>query len=316
GSGTFAIEATLGTVVPRQGKLLVLVNGAYGERMVKIMRCLGRATTALTCAENATHDLGEIQSTLQGDPAIRHVAAVHCETTSGILNPIERIADIVHAEGRALIIDAMSSFGALSLDAPALNAAAVVASSNKCLEGAPGMGYAIIQRDVLEGSEGNAHSLALDLYDQWRAMEGNGQWRFTPPTHVMAAFRQALIEHEAEGGVAGRYRRYRHNCDVLIQGMQELGFKPLLPAAAQAPIIVTFHMPADERFDFTSFYDRLAARGYVIYPGKLTVAPSFRIGCIGQVMPEDMRDAVAVISEELLAMGVKDCGPAATGEQT
>ena len=229
---------------------------------------------------------------------------MHCETTSGILNPIEQIADKVHAEGRALIVDAMSSFGALPLDAPALKAAAVVASSNKCLEGSPGMGYAIIRKDVLEGCAGNSHSLALDLHDQWQTMEGNGQWRFTPPTHVMAAFHQALIEHEAEGGVAGRYRRYRRNCDILLQGMGALGFVPLLPAGRQAPIIVTFHMPGDERFDFKVFYDRLVARGDVIYPGKLTVAPSFRIAssCIGQIMPEDMTDAVAVIGEELLAM--------------
>ncbi len=315
GSGTFAIEATLGTLVPREGKLLVLVNGAYGERMAKIMRYMNREVVTLTAAENATHDLDEVQSTLTRDPAISHVAAVHCETTSGILNPIEQVADLVHAEGRALIVDAMSSFGALPLDAGALKAAAVVASSNKCLEGAPGMGYAIIRRDVLARCEGNTHSLALDLHDQWKAMEGNGQWRFTPPTHVMAAFHQALVEHEAEGGVAGRYRRYRANCDMLIQGMQELGFKPLLSADRQAPIIVTFHMPDDERFVFHDFYDRLVARGYVIYPGKLTVAPSFRIGCIGQVMPEDIRDAIKVIGEELLAMGVKDCGPAVSGEQ-
>lgn len=310
GSGTFAIEATLGTVVPRQGKLLVLINGAYGERMVKIMRYLGRATTALTCAEDKTHDLGEVEATLAGDPAISHVAVVHCETTSGILNPIEDVASLVHAAGRALIVDAMSSFGALPLDARALHAAAVVASSNKCLEGAPGMGYAIIREDILKASEGNSHSLALDLFDQWKAMEGNGQWRFTPPTHVMAAFRQALIEHEAEGGVAGRYRRYRANCEILVSGMQELGFKPLLPAASQAPIIVTFHMPADDKFDFKAFYDRLAALGYVIYPGKLTVAPSFRIGCIGQVMPEDMKAAIAAVTSVLDAMGVENCGPA------
>ncbi len=314
GSGTFAIEATLGTLVPPDGKLLVLVNGAYGERMVKIMRRLRRAVTALTAAENETHDPGEIQSTLQGDPAITHVAAVHCETTSGILNPIEQTADLVHAEGRALIVDAMSSFGALPLDAPALKAAAVVASSNKCLEGSPGMGYAIIRQDVLEACEGNSPSLALDLYDQWKAMEGNGQWRFTPPTHVMAAFHQALLEHEAEGGVAGRYRRYRRNCDILLEGMQELGFKPLLSADRQAPIIVTFHMPGDVNFDFKVFYDRLAERGYLIYPGKLTVAPSFRIGCIGQVMPEDMEAAVSVIGDVISEMGVQDCGPAADVE--
>ncbi|MGI9438036.1 MAG: 2-aminoethylphosphonate--pyruvate transaminase [Geminicoccaceae bacterium] len=314
GSGTFAIEATLGTVVPRQGKLLVLVNGAYGERMMKIMRYLGRAATALTYDEETTPDLGEVQSTLAGDPDITHVAAVHCETTSGILNPIEDIATIVHAEGRALIVDAMSSFGALPLNASALPCDAVVASSNKCLEGSPGMGYAIIRKSVLEACEGNAHSLALDLYDQHRAIEGNGQWRFTPPTHVMAAFHQALIEHEREGGVAGRHRRYRENCDVLIQGMEELGFEPLLAAASQAPIIVTFHMPGDPRFNFMSFYDQLATRGYVIYPGKLTVAPSFRIGCIGQVMPEDITHAVSMIGSVLEDMGVTDCDPASKGE--
>ena len=313
GSGTFAIEATLGTVVPRDGKLLVLVNGAYGERMMKIMRYLGREAIALTVAEDETHDLGEVQSTLAGDPAITHVAAVHCETTSGILNPLETIASLVNGQGRALIVDAMSGFGALPLDAAGLPCDAVVASSNKCLEGSPGMGYAIIRKSALERCEGNSHSLALDLYDQHKAMEGNGQWRFTPPTHVMAAFHQALIEHEAEGGVAGRYRRYRRNCDVLVRGMERLGFKPLLAAASQAPIIVTFHMPSDAQFVFRDFYDRLAARGYVIYPGKLTVAPSFRIGCIGQVTPEEMQDAVAVIGEELLAMGVKDCGPEAAG---
>jgi 2-aminoethylphosphonate-pyruvate transaminase len=176
------------------------------------------------------------------------------------------------------------------------------------------MGYALIKRDVLERCDGNSHSLALDLFDQWRAMEESGQWRFTPPTHVMAAFHQALVEHEAEGGVAGRYRRYRENCDLLVGGMKALGFAPLLPEATQAPIIVTFHMPADPRFDFKLFYDRLAARGYVIYPGKLTVAPSFRIGCIGQVMPKDIETAVATIGEEILAMGVQNCGPAANAE--
>jgi 2-aminoethylphosphonate-pyruvate transaminase len=314
GSGTFAIEATLGTLVPPEGKLLVLVNGAYGERMVKIMRYLGRETVKLTAAENETHDLDELERKLLDDPAISHVAVVHCETTSGILNPIEEIAAIVAQQPRVLIVDAMSSFGALALDVRALNAAAVVASSNKCLEGAPGMGYALIKRDVLERCDGNSHSLALDLFDQWRAMEESGQWRFTPPTHVMAAFHQALVEHEAEGGVAGRYRRYRENCDLLVGGMKALGFAPLLPEATQAPIIVTFHMPADPRFDFKLFYDRLAARGYVIYPGKLTVAPSFRIGCIGQVMPKDIETAVATIGEEILAMGVQNCGPAANAE--
>jgi 2-aminoethylphosphonate-pyruvate transaminase len=311
GSGTFAIEATLGTLTDPSSRLLVLVNGAYGLRMIKIMRYLGRRAIAQTTAEDAPPDLAALDAALAADPAISHVAAVHCETTSGILNPLAEIAAIVARHGRLLIVDAMSSFGALPLDAAGLRCAAVVASSNKCLEGVPGMGYAIIRRSVLEACEGNAHSLALDLHDQWRAMEDNGQWRFTPPTHVMAAFHQALIEHEAEGGGAGRGERYRANCRALVGGMRKLGFVTLLPDHLQAPIIVTFHMPADARFDFGAFYGRLVDRGYVIYPGKLTRAPSFRIGCIGQIMPEDIAAAVAVIADTLAAMGVEACGPSA-----
>ena len=173
------------------------------------------------------------------------------------------------------------------------------------------MGYAIIRRNVLETCRGNAHSLTLDLHDQWQAMEKNGQWRFTPPTHVIAAFHQALAEHREEGGVAGRGARYRRNCDVLVAGMRELGFRTLLPDELQAPIIVTFHMPADPAFEFTRFYDALAARGYVIYPGKLTVADSFRIGCIGRLGESEMRGALAAIAEVLAEMGVRECAPAA-----
>jgi 2-aminoethylphosphonate-pyruvate transaminase len=311
GSGTFAIEATLGTLTGEASRLLVLVNGAYGERMMKIMRYLGRPAIAQTTAEDTPPDLAALDAALAADPAISHVAAVHCETTSGILNPLAEIAAIVARHGRLLIVDAMSSFGALPLDAAALPCAAVVASSNKCLEGAPGMGYAIIRQSVLETCQGNAHSLALDLYDQWQAMEGNGQWRFTPPTHVMAAFHQALVEHEAEGATAGRGERYRANCRALVGGMRALGFVTLLPDELQAPIIVTFHMPSDPRFDFGVFYDRLVDQGYVIYPGKLTQAPSFRIGCIGHLMPEDIEAAVAAIAATLARMGVEVRGPVA-----
>jgi 2-aminoethylphosphonate-pyruvate transaminase len=311
GSGTFAVEATLGTLVPRDGKLLVLVNGAYGARMMKIAAYLGRAALALESAEDETPDLAALERLLGSDPAISHVAAVHCETTSGILNPLADIAGIVAEHGRSLLVDAMSAFGAIPLDVEALPCDAVMASSNKCFEGVPGMGYAVIRRAVLEGCAGNSHSLALDLYDQWRAMEANAQWRFTPPTHVLAAFDQALGEHAAEGGVAGRNRRYAENCRALVAGMRAMGFATLLPDELQAPIIVTFHMPADPLFVFQDFYDRLAARGYVIYPGKLTVAPSFRIGCIGHLARQDIEGALAAIAEVIAEMGVTRLGPAA-----
>jgi len=315
GSGTFAVEATLGTLLPRDGKMLVLVNGAYGERMMKIAKYMGRPAIALTCAEDRTPDLASLEALLAEDDAISHVAAVHCETTSGILNPIKEIADIVAKHGRRLIIDAMSAFGAIPLDVREVTCDAVVASSNKCFEGVPGMGYAVIRRAALEACEGNAHSLALDLYDQWRGFEANAQWRFTPPTHVLAAFDQAVTEFEAEGGVPGRNARYSENCRTLVDGMRALGFETLLPDDLQAPIIVTFHMPADPKFDFAAFYDRLAARGYVIYPGKLTVAPTFRIGCIGQMVKADLEAALAVIAEVLDEMGVTQCGPAATAAE-
>ncbi len=310
GSGTFAVEATLGTLIPRDGKAVILVNGAYGRRMATICDYYAREYVTLETAEDVPSDSAALERTLRDEPAITHVLAVHCETTSGILNPIEDIAAVTAAHGRALIIDAMSAFGAIALDARETAFEAVVASSNKCLEGVPGFGYAIIQRQALERCRGNAPSLSLDLYDQWTAMEANSQWRFTPPTHVIVAFHQALLEHEAEGGVAGRGSRYRRNCRILVEGMRKLGFVTLLPDALQAPIIVTFHMPVDPKFDFQAFYDRLNARGYVIYPGKLTVADSFRIGCIGRLGEEQMQGAVETIRETLAEMGVTRCGPA------
>ncbi len=310
GSGTFAIEATVGTLLPRDGKMLVLVNGAYGHRIARMCEIMARAFTTLETPEDAPNDPAALESALAADGSISHVAAIHCETTSGILNPIERIAAIVAESGRRLIIDAMSAFGAIPLDAAKVPFDALVASSNKCFEGVPGMGFAIVRKDTLEQAAGNAHSLSLDLHHQWTAMEGNGQWRFTPPTHVIAAFDQALDEHEAEGGVEGRGARYRRNCKLLVDGMRALGFATLLPDELQAPIIVTFHTPADASFIFKTFYDHLQDRGYAIYPGKLTVAESFRIGCIGRVFGDDMRGVLGTIEEALGVMGVETCAPA------
>ena len=219
------------------------------------------------------------------------------------------VAEVTARHGRKLIIDAMSAFGAVPLDAREVPFDALVASSNKCIEGVPGVGFAIIRESSLKNCKGNAPSLTLDLYDQWQAMEKNAQWRFTPPTHVIVAFDQALREHEEEGGVAGRGARYRRNCKILVDGMRELGFETLLPDELQAPIIVTFHMPADPSFVFQTFYDYLGERGFVIYPGKLTVADSFRIGCIGRLGEEEMRGALVAVGESLAQMGVTQCGP-------
>lgn len=311
GSGTFAVEAMLGTLVPAGGKVLVLVNGAYGERMARIVALQGRALARLDWPEDRLVEPEAVAAALDGDADITHVAVVHCETTTGILNPVKEVADAVRTAGRRLLIDAMSAFGALPLDCREVAFDAVVASSNKCLQGTPGMGFCIARRDVIEACKGNSPSLSLDLHDQWVAMEKTGQWRFTPPVQVIAAFARALDEYDAEGGQPGRLARYTDNCRILVQGMQRLGFTPLLPQALQAPIIVTFLTPADPKFAFQVFYDALREKGFVIYPGKLTLADTFRIGCIGALGPEEMNGALVAIEETLKDMGVTNCAAAA-----
>jgi 2-aminoethylphosphonate-pyruvate transaminase len=310
GSGTFAVEAALGTLVPRDGKALIVINGAYGTRMAKILDYMGRSYVTHETPEDVPPEPADIDAILSADPAVTHVLVVHCETTSGILNPVEAIAEVVQGQNRGLIVDAMSSFGAIGLDARQVPFDAILASSNKCLEGVPGMGFAIIRQSVLETCQGNSHSLALDLYEQWVSMEKNKQWRFTPPTHVIVAFGKALDLYEAEGGLAGRNGRYSNNCRILVEGMRGRGFETLLPDQLQAPIIVTFHMPADPRFRFETFYEALRQRGFVIYPGKLTVADSFRIGCIGQLGEKEMHGALGAIDETIEEMGVVNAAPA------
>ncbi len=314
GSGTFAVEASIGTLAPGDGRLLVLANGAYGRRMVRIAEVIGRSVMALSWPEDEVVDAQALDRALTTDPAISHVAVVHCETTSGILNPLEDVAEVCARHRRPLLIDAMSSFGALPIDARATPFAGLMASANKCLEGVPGVGFALIRREALAAAKGNAPSLSLDLYDQWQGLEANGQWRFTPPTHVLAAFDQALDEHAAEGGVAGRGARYRHNHQLLVEGMRALGFAMLVPPPLQAPIIVTFLMPADPRFVFAEFYDRLREKGFAIYPGKLTVADSFRIGCIGRIGEPEIRAGLAAIAATMREMGVASGAPAPRGQ--
>ena len=311
GSGSYAVEAMLGTFVPRDGKVLVLSNGAYGQRAAKTLDVIGRAKVVLDKGDYLPPRGAEVAEILARDPEITHVLAIHCETSSGILNPIEEIAEATRAAGRALLIDSMSAFGALPLDPAALGCAAFVSSANKCIEGVPGFGFVIVRKDLLAAAAGNAHSLSLDLHDQWKVMEATGQWRFTPPTHVVAAFMEALRLHEAEGGVAARGARYARNRDVMVAGMRGLGFETLLDDRWLSPIIVTFFCPADPAFDFACFYEAMKARGFIIYPGKLTVVDSFRIGCIGRMDEHVMQRVVAAAGEALAEMGVTSAAPPA-----
>jgi 2-aminoethylphosphonate-pyruvate transaminase len=311
GSGTFAVEAMLTTFVPRSGKVLLLINGAYGQRAKRICLIAGRRIAVHETPEDTPPDLADVERILKADADISHVFAVHCETTSGILNPIAEIGALVEKHGRRFLVDAMSAFGALPLDAGKTRFDALAASSNKCIEGVPGLGFVICREAALGETKGNATTLVLDLHDQWQNFAKTGQYRFTPPIHVIVSFHQALQEFWAEGGQPGRGRRYGENCKVLIDGMRALGFRTLLPDALQAPIIVTFHMPEHAKFVFQGFYDKLKDRGYVIYPGKLTVADSFRIGCIGRLDAGHMRGALAAIAEVLAELGVESVRSAA-----
>ncbi len=309
GSGTFAVEAQLGTLVPRDGKLLILANGVYGRRMAALCERMGRAHDVLDIPEDERHTPQALSARLAADPAIGDVALVHCETTTGILNPLPELAAAVAEEGRRLHLDAMSSFGAIPIDLGRLPLSSLSASANKCLEGVPGVGFVIARADHLKTSRKNAHSVSLDLHAQWEGLQANGQWRFTPPTHVVAALDRALDALDEEGGVAGRFARYRDNCLTLVRGMRDLGFHTLLEDSLQAPIIVTFLAPADPAYDFEAFYDRLARRGFLIYPGKLAAAESFRVGCIGAFGADKVLCFIDAVGAVLREMGVADPAP-------
>ncbi len=304
GSGTFIVEAAIGTLVGPADVLLVLANGAYGERMIEIAHRLGRKVEALRWPENQAVDPAAVERALTDNPAVTHVALVHCETTSGLLNPLAAVAAVVARQRRAFIVDAMSSFGALPLDLRETPITAVLASGNKCLEGVPGIAFALVETKAIERAKRVAPSLSLDLHDQWRGFETNGQWRFTPPVQVVAALVEALRVLKAEGGPAARGAHYAANFRTLADGMARLGFRLFLDESIQAPIIATFRTPQDPRFRFDTLYAALAERGFIIYPGKLTQAKSFRIGCIGALEPEDFERLVAAVGEIMAEQGL------------
>ena len=315
GSGSFAVEAMLGSFIPKDGKALVLANGAYGMRSAETMRYLGRDVVLLDKGDYLPPRGNEVARILADDPDISHVVAIHCETSSGILNPVDEISQVTYAAGRKLLIDSMSAFGAVPLEVADIRYEAMVSSANKCIEGVPGFGFVMARKSELEAAKGNSHSLALDVHAQWAVMNKTGQWRFTPPTHVVAAFLEALRAHEAEGGVAARGARYARNRDVVVAGMRELGFETLLKDRWQSPIIVTFFCPASPAFEFTRFYELMKEKGFIIYPGKLTVVDSFRIGCIGQMDEHVMRAVVDATRETLNELGVASAAPPAKALQ-
>jgi 2-aminoethylphosphonate-pyruvate transaminase len=300
GSGTFAVESVIGTALNETGKLLVLANGAYGQRIATIARYLKIACEVYDAGELERHDPNKIDSILETDKNITHVAVVHCETTTGMLNPIEVIAEVVKKHNRIFIVDAMSSFGGIPIEMEKLGIDYLVSSSNKCIQGVPGFGFVIARKSLLEKCGGNARSLSLDLFDQWETMEkGNGKWRFTSPTHVVRAFRQALSELKKERGIDARFVRYTMNQRTLVTGMRKLGFETLLTDELQSPIITTFISPKSTAFKFNRFYNELKKRGFVIYPGKVTNYQCFRIGNIGEVYIKDIENLLDAVKESI-----------------
>ncbi len=309
GSGTFSVEAAVNTLVPRDGHVLVLINGAYGSRFAKLTTMMGRRLSTFETAEDVPTTPQDVDRLLKADPSITHVGLVHCETSTGILNPLSEIAAVVQRHGKSLIVDAMSSFAAIGIDARTTPFDALVAASGKCVEGPPGMGFVFVRRSVLEKCAGHSSSLSLDLHDQWTYMERTTQWRYTPATHVVVAFNAALDQFASEGGQPARLARYTKNCETLVAGMAEMGFKPFLKPEIQAPIILTFHAPPDPVYTFGEFYARVRDKGFILYPGKLTKVETFRVGCIGAIGPDEMRHAVNAVRDTLREMGIRQVSP-------
>lgn len=306
GSGTFAVEATLGSVIPHNGKVLIISNGAYGKRIVQIAQRLGIDHVEIEHTETEPPDLSRIERELSEDLVISHVAMVHCETTTGMLNPADQVGKLATEFDKCFLLDAMSSFGGIPMSMESACADFLVSSANKCIQGVPGFGFVVAANSSMEQLHGRARSLSLDLYDQWREMEtGCGKWRYTSPTHTVCAFAQALEELTEEGGVAARHRRYCENHSRLVAGMTRLGFETLLPLELQSPIITSFRYPTDPRFEFDAFYEKMKSRRFVLYPGKVSNADCFRIGTIGHVFPDDITELLACIYDVLHALGIQ-----------
>ena len=310
GSGTFSVEAAVATLVPRDGHVLVLDNGAYCKRATKLTQMMGRRASVMAFNEDEPVSAAALDARLKAVASVTHVVLIHCETGTGVENPLAEVASVCEKHGKGLIVDAMSSFAALPIDARTMRFDALVAASGKCLEGVPGMGFVFIRKTVLDACAGRCQSLAMDLHDQHAYMSKTGQWRFTPPTHVVLALHEALSQFIEEGGQSVRLARYQDNGRTLIDGMAALGFKPFLKPEVQAPIIVTFHAPAHPNYDFKRFYEGAKSRGFLLYPGKLTQVETFRVGCIGAIGRNEMKQAVAAVADTLREMDIPSGAPA------
>lgn len=305
GSGTFATEGLLGTLVPHDGKVLIHTNGVYGDRLVDICRAINLPFKSFRTAPYTPPTAAQFEAEIKADPAITHVIMVHCETSTGVLNRIDEIAAVCRKYAKSFMVDAIASFGAFEIDVKRDSIDAVIISPNKCLQGPPGLSWVVVRKSTLEESKGNCHSTSLDLYDQLQYLDRTGGFRFTPPTHVLSAFAEALREHQEEGGVLARQERYRRSWRRMIDGMRQMGFQTLLPDNVASPIVATFHDPHDPNYSFQKLYDGMKARGFIIFPGRLAAANTFRIACIGEVDEHDIGRAMEALNEVVAEMGLK-----------
>lgn len=295
GSGTFGVESVLGSCIDRQHHcVLILSNGMYGKRMIEMAKVLQLPHEVYEVAEDKSFDVRVVHTILEQQP-ITHIAMVHCETTTGMLNDLTKVSKLAQQHQLCFIVDAMSSFGGIEFDITTLGIDFLISSANKCIQGVPGFSFVIADRNKLtQLCQDKAKSLSLDLYGQWYEMEKHpGKWRYTSPTHVVLAFHQALKELVQEGGVKKRAQRYHTNQTRLQEGMQTLGFETYIPSHLQSSIITTFLQPdiipkSQKPFDFAHFYQYLKSRGFVIYPGKVTNKKTFRIGTIGHLFLKDV----------------------------
>jgi 2-aminoethylphosphonate-pyruvate transaminase len=308
GSATYANEAVISGIVPDGGKLLIHTNGVYGDRLIEIAAHLGKSHAVIRTPPFVPPTAAQFAQAIEADAAITHVFVVHCETSTGILNPIDEIASVCQRYAKGLLIDTVASFGAIDLDARTLRFDALTISSNKCMQGVPGIGWAVVQKQVLENAKGTCPSLALDLWDQNQHMDRTKSFRFTPPTQILAAFAQACREHEAEGGAEARLARYMRNWRRLVDGMRQLGFTTVVPDAYASPIVATFHNPEHPAFSFDALFEGMKRRGFIIFPGRLALANTFRIGCMGDVTEADMAEAIQAVAETMAEMGVTGVG--------
>lgn len=308
GSATYANEAAIATLVPQGGKLLIHSNGVYGDRLIEICTHIGVPHAVVRTQPFTPPTSEQVEAALLADPAITHVMIVHCETSTGVVNPIEPVATLCRTYAKGLLIDAVASFGAMELDARALRFDAVMLSSNKCMQGVPGVGWAVVQTQALESAKGNCRSLTLDLWDHNQHMDRTGAFRFTPPTQVVAAFAQACREHAEEGGTPARLERYRRNWRRLVDGMRQMGFATVVPDGFASPIVATFRNPEHPNFSFQALFEGMKRRGFIIFPGRLALADTFRIGCMGDVTEGDIGEALQAVAETIEEMGLAGLG--------